>query len=99
MTSPIGVTIRSSIVSRVIWKTIAAAPALIACAAVLRTMRTNDLRVAMSMTSLAVAAMSASSPGGRTMIPARTATSDAESSMFGAMRIGRSDSSTASVQM
>ncbi|TMF65357.1 MAG: hypothetical protein E6I20_06035 [Chloroflexi bacterium] len=59
-------------------------------------MRIGLLRWAMSFVSRASAVTSASVPGGRSTTPARTATSDAESSMVGAIRIGRIERSTAS---
>ena len=76
-----------------------ATPALIACAAEFRRMRMGDFRVTRSLTKRADPATSASVPGGRSTTPARTATSDAESSTFVAMRIGRSDSRTQRAQM
>ena len=90
--------IRSAGEATVSRKTIAAVPALIACAAVFRRMRRPDLRVAISTTSRAKAVRSASSPGGTSITPASTAISDAESSTFDAMRIGRNESSTVSAQ-
>ncbi len=81
------------------WKDIAATPALIACAAELRTIRMGDFRVTRSLTKRADPATSASVPGGRRTTPAGTATSEAESSTFVAMRIGRSDRRTQRAQI
>ena len=99
MTSPMVPVMRSIIDMITSWKAIAAAPALMACAALFRRMRIGDFRVTRSLTKRADPATSASVPGGRSTTPARTATSDAESSTFGAMRMGRSERSTHRAQM
>ena len=99
MTSPMVPVIRSTVDMITSWKDIAATPALIACAAELRRMRMGDFRVTRSLTKRADPATSASVPGGRSTTPARTATSEAESSTFVAMRIGRSDRRTQRAQI
>ena len=69
MTSPMVPLMRSTIDMITSWKDIAATPALIAWAAVFRTMRMNDLRVTRSFTRRAEPATSASVPGGRSTTP------------------------------